>query len=299
MDILPLSSPLGAEVKNIILRNPLSADVVKTLEKALANYGVLIFHQQHLTENEQVEFSKHFGDNKNSNILREESPIDKPTDKVVHRGKQDYVEYWTDGPTFGNLSFTEGHPYWPLSKFHTDLSYAEKPLQYTILGAIETPQVGGETEFVDMKNAYETLAPEIKHKLYNRNALHNAPELGFSELMPHPIIASNPVNNQNVLYVNKLFTRAIEGEEESQELLLSLFDHIDNCPARFKFKWRDGDVIVWDNMRVVHRRCPYPKDQPRILRRTQGKRIEILAGSDNTLVDKRGRTKVSDALQNA
>jgi alpha-ketoglutarate-dependent taurine dioxygenase len=297
MDILPLSSPLGAEVKNVSLRNPLAANVVESLENALAHYGVLVFHQQYLTENEQMEFSKHFGDNKNSNILREESPIDEPTDKVVHRGKQDYVEYWTDGPTFGNLSFVEGHPFWPLSNFHTDLSYVEKPLQYTILAAIETPQVGGETEFVDTKKAYDTLAPEIKHKLYNRNALHSAPRMGFTELVPHPIIASIPVNNQNVLYVNKLFTKAIEGEEENQELLLSLLDHIDNCPARFKFKWQDGDVIVWDNLRVVHRRCPYPKDQPRVLRRTQGKRIEILAGSDN--VRNTGRTKASDALQNA
>lgn len=283
MNILPFPLPLGAEVKNISLRNALAADTVESLEKALADYGVLVFRQQHLTEDEQVEFTKHFGDNKNSNILREEEPIDNPSDKVVHRGKQDYVDYWTDGPKFGNKSFTEEHPYWPLSRFHTDLSYIKNPLQYTILAAVEVPQIGGETEFVDTKEAYETLESRIKQKLYNRNGLHNAPELGFPELTPHPIVAGHPVSNQNVLYVNKLFTRAIEGEEENQELLLSLFEHIDNCPARLKFKWQDGDVIVWDNMRVVHRRCPYPKDQPRILRRTQGKRTHVPAGSDNAL----------------
>lgn len=273
MEIRPLDSPLGAIVSNINICQRLDSIETAKIEKALADYGVVIFKDQFIDEEEQLRFTKSFGDHKNSNLYAKFNKVSAPGEEVIHRGENDFVDYWTDGPKFKNIPFSEEHPYWPVNRFHSDLMYRKDPLQYTVLGAIEVTKDGGETEFVDSAKVFSCLPQNYQDDLLERHAYHSAPELNFNELVKHPLVVRNPVNGMKALYLGGLFSRSIENDVDGR-LFETLSEHINNLEgARYKHKWEEGDVIMWDNLRVLHRRCAFPKDEPRVLRRTQCKRV--------------------------
>lgn len=274
MELHPLNSPLGAVITGIDICQSVNSEQRIFIEKALADYGMVVFKEQFISEEQQLQFTKSFGDHHNSNLYAKAKKINAPSSNAVtHRGENDFVDYWTDGPKFKNVAFSEEHPYWPVSKFHSDLMYRKDPLQYTLLGAIEVTEVGGETEFINTTMLLNSLPKELQEELLQLQAYHNAPELDFNDMVEHPLVISHPINGLHGLYIGGLFSRSIENDENGK-LFNMLLEHINNVPeACHKHKWSEGDVIMWDNLRVLHRRCPFPKDEPRVLRRTQCKRI--------------------------
>lgn len=273
MELQPLNAPLGAVITGINICQSMNSEQTTFIEKALADYGMVVFKEQFISEEDQLLFTKSFGDHKNSNLFSQSKKINAPSREVIHRGENDFVDYWTDGPKFKNLPFSEKHPYWPVNKFHSDLMYRKDPLQYTILGAIEVTKTGGETEFADTAQIFNHLPENLQAELLQLQAYHSAPELDYNELVEHPLVIGHPINGMHGLYLGGLFSRSIENDKDGT-LFNMLLEHINNIPqACHKHKWSEGDVIMWDNLRVLHRRCPFLKDEPRVLRRTQCKRI--------------------------
>jgi taurine dioxygenase len=275
MRIIPLSCGLGADIDGIDLRGALTADAVRELEQAAGRFGVLIFREQKLGEAEQLRLTRAFGDSDITHLTSViESSIDQPTTSGMHRGACPDTVYWTHGPGFDDQGFPEADQ--GFGRFHSDLSYQETPLRFTILSAIEASRRGGETEFVDTAAAYAALDEPLKHRLHGLVARHVRNERGAKGDTPHqavhPVVVRNPSCEIDALYVNRTFTQSIVGVADAETLLEQLFTFNECSPVRYRHVWRNGDVVLWDNFRVLHRRCGFPAGERRVLLRTQAKR---------------------------
>jgi taurine dioxygenase len=131
-----------------------------------------------------------------------------------------------------------------------------------------------------MYKAYETLPTEIKARIKDKNAVNvflygstsrdgNKPDFNIHPHAIHPMVRAHSDTGRPALYVNRLLTWNIEGMEgaEGQELLDSLFDHIEQPQFIYEHKWKVGDLILWDNRCTLHARTDFSDKERRLLRR--------------------------------
>jgi taurine dioxygenase len=271
--IEPLSPALGAEIKGLDLREPLPAEAAAEIIAAWHRHLVLLFRGQSLSEDEQIAFARHFGE------LQKRT---RPPAAINEAGHAKYPQLTMlvsnireNGRLIGSLPDGEMH-------FHSDQCYLERPATGTFLYAIEVPSAGGDTLFLNMYKAYETLPPELKARIDGRRALNaylydsttravNGAKVDFSA-HPHyvqPIVRTHPDTRRKALYVNRLMTFTVEdmNEEEGSALLDALFDHIEQDQFIYAHRWRAGDLVVWDNRCTLHARTDFSNDERRLLRR--------------------------------
>jgi len=276
MLVTPFAGGCGAEISGVNLRD-CSNDVINAIMRAAATCGVLLFREKLLTEEEQLAFTRLFGESDISELTGMiEARMDAPELRSVHVGRSPDVVYFTDGPSYRDVGFSGDKV--GFGCLHADLSYKAEPLQYTILSAIEAMQSGGETEFVDAAAALEDLPDS--GSLAGLEALHARSVRGSSAVHSarHPVVVRNPNAAVDALYVNPSFTKEIAGAEP--DLLGRLLAHLEEHPARYVHRWQPGDLVLWDNLRVVHRRCAFAPGENRVMRRTQGRRIKPSAPGD-------------------
>jgi taurine dioxygenase len=167
-------------------------------------------------------------------------------------------------------------------EFHIDQSYLQKPTIGGCLHALEIPQAGGDTLFGNLCLAWDTLPPELKRAVNGRSALNIFHHSGYgtqsrtandvksaSHRWAHPIVREHPSSGRRFLYVNRLMTALIEGlpENESDDILFRLFDHEEKSEFRYTHKWRQYDLLLWDNRCCIHARTDFNKNETRHLRR--------------------------------
>jgi len=271
--IRPLSPALGAEVVGIDLRQDLSAATIADLIEAWHDHLVLLFRDQTLSEDDQIRFAQHFG------ALQKRT---RPREAINEAGYTKYPEVTMlvsnireNGKLIGSLPDGEMH-------FHSDQCYLEKPAAGTFLYAIEVPSQGGDTLFLNMYQAYETLPADTKAKIDSRKALNaylydsttramNGSKVDFSA-HPHylqPIVRTHPDTKRKALYVNRLMTFTVDGMEEDQgsALLGGLFAHMEQDRFIYAHHWRVGDLVLWDNRCTLHARTDFSDQERRLLRR--------------------------------
>ena len=271
--VKPLSPALGAEIVGVDLREELSTQTVADIVDAWHQYLVILFRNQSLSEDEQIRFARHFG------VLQQRG---RPPEARNEASKLKHPELTMlvsnireNGKLIGSLPDGEMH-------FHSDFCYVEKPAKGTFLYAIEIPSQGGDTLFLNMYKAYETLPAALKARVDGRkavNAYHyesptrevNASQLDFSA-NPHyaqPIVRTHPDTRRKALYVNRLMTWSVEGmdETEGSALLDQLFAHIEQDQFIYAHKWRVGDLVLWDNRCTLHARTDFSDKERRMLRR--------------------------------
>jgi taurine dioxygenase len=166
--------------------------------------------------------------------------------------------------------------------FHSDQCYLEKPAAGTFLYAIEVPSAGGDTLFLNMYKAYETLPAELKARIDGRKALNaylydsttravNGSKVDFTAHPHHvqPIVRTHPATRRKALYVNRLMTFTVEGldEDDGSALLNALFDHMERDQFIYAHHWRVGDLVLWDNRCTLHARTDFSDKERRMLRR--------------------------------
>jgi taurine dioxygenase len=271
--VKPLSPALGAEIVGLDLSKDLSADTVAEVIAAWHQHLILLFRGQTLSEDEQIRFAEHFG------ALQKRG---RPPEARSEASKLQHPELTMlvsnireNGKVIGSLPDGEMH-------FHSDFCYVEKPAKGTFLYAIEVPSQGGDTLFLNMYKAYDTLPPDIKARAEGRkavNAYHyesptrevNESQLDYSK-NPHfsqPIVRTHPATQRKALYVNRLMTWSVEGMEQAEgtRLLDQLFAHIEQDQFIYAHKWRVGDLVLWDNRCTLHARTDFSDKQRRLLRR--------------------------------
>ena len=251
----PFPAGFGAEVHGLDVMSLDDERVLDGLRDDLARYGVLSLPQQRLDPSSLEAFTGRFGDFGHDPFV---APIDDNGHVIeVRRDAEETA------PIFGSL-------------WHSDWSFQESPPSATVLYGVEVPPVGGDTVFADGAAAFDALSAEMQRVLCTMRAVHTAsPAYGPKGLFSkdddtrtmkiivspeadntqvHPLVRVHPVTGRKSLYINHVYTVAIDGmhEDESKLLLEFLFKHMTRPQFVFRHRWQAGTLLMWDNRTVVH-----------------------------------------------
>ena len=253
--IRPVAPPCGAEVVGIDLRDP-SSEIMRLITEALAEHAVLFVRDQHLTPQQQVELTRRFGA-----VLRVPYivPLADHPDVVAVLKEADERNISTFGGTW-----------------HSDFSFLDEPPSFTLLYALELPEVGGDTLWSSQYAAYDTLSTGMKRLLDPLRAIHTAwphgtkgpaPNVAVSRSVVmtrndpsadrevvHPVVRVHPVTGRKALFVNPVYTQRFEDMtvEESQPLLQHLVGHATRAELTCRLRWAPGTLAIWDNRCLLH-----------------------------------------------
>lgn len=271
-DVSRLSPALGAQVRGIDVKAPLSGDACALLKKAWGDHLVLVIRGiADLSADEHKSFCQIFGE-----IGARARPQET---RHEPEGAPSEVMYVSNRRVNNRLigSLPEGE-----MEFHIDQSYTERPAKGGCLYAVEVPSEGGDTLFGNLYLAYETLPEKLRQTVEGRRAWNvyghggygiqtrNANDPGAAARRHlHPIVCTHPETGRKLLYVNRLMTAAIDGlpPDESDDILFRLFDHQEKPEFRYTHKWKAGDLLLWDNRCTIHARTDFDPRQARHLRR--------------------------------
>lgn len=253
-EFTPLGPVLGAEVSGIDLRRPLDTSAVNDIKDALFRHKVLIFRNQDITHAEHIRFGRYFGE-------LEGHPVTAHVPghpEILHIEAGDGLKL-----TDKVLPFLR-----PANKWHTDVTFREKPSFAGILRARALPEIGGDTLFADTSAIYNDFPDDIKIRIENLDAEHDILQsFGWritedkrtqlrQEHPPqiHPVVRRHPVTGERHLFVNHVFTTRIVGlpEEESKELLAYLIDRVKTPEYQVRVRWSPNAITVWDNQATQH-----------------------------------------------
>jgi taurine dioxygenase len=279
VEVCPFDTALGAEIRGVDISRPLSAADANAIRAAWLDHLVLLFREQTLTDAQLIAFSRHFGDlelppTKLLNLrkgIEQKSEI-PPEINVISNVKE-------NGKPIGQLGAGE-------AAWHTDSGFVEQPPKGSILYAIEIPPDGGNTSFLNMYAAYETLVPDLKDRISGRRAKHDPSytsvgvrRADFEEVTDvsrspgplHPLVRTHPETKRKALYLGRRLNGYIDGMSiaESEELLDRIWAHTAQPKFVWEHRWKVGDVVMWDNRCAMHRREAFDDTARRVLHRTQ------------------------------
>jgi alpha-ketoglutarate-dependent 2,4-dichlorophenoxyacetate dioxygenase len=266
------------EVSGVDLTLPLSRDEVAAIDAGMDRYAVLVYHDQKISDEQQMAFSVNFGpleDARGGNIT-------KPEERRLQVGMNDVSNLGKDGRPMERDSrqraFNLGNMLW-----HSDSSFRPIPAKYSLLSARVVNPVGGNTEYADMRAAYDALdagtKAEIEDLVCEHSLMYSRGSLGMLEYsdeeraMFRPVrqrlVRTHPVTKRKSLYLSS-HAGAILGMPmaEARILLRDLNEHATQPKFVYAHSWRVGDLVVWDNRQVMHRVRRYDDNQPRDMRRT-------------------------------
>ncbi len=266
------------QVSGIDITKPLSRDEVATVEAGMDRYAVLVFHDQQVTDEQQIAFSLNFGTLENARG----GNITKPEDKRLRDGMNDVSNLGRDGQPLDRDSrqrlFNLGNMLW-----HSDSSFRAIPAKYSLLSARVVNPVGGNTEFADMRAAYDELDAGTKaviedlvceHSLmYSRGSLgmldYSEEERAMFRPVRQRLVRTHPVTRRKSLYLSS-HAGAIVGmpTPEARILLRELTEHATQPTFVYAHRWTRWDFVMWDNRQMMHRVRRYDDTQPRDMRRT-------------------------------
>ena len=255
----PLTGTLGAIVHGVDLAVELSEAEVAAIRSALISFRVIFFRGQDITPTQQVAFARRFGTLTPAHPLLGGLDADHP--EVLLLDSADYplgVGTKTKGTSYNN-------------RWHTDVTFSERPPTASILAAKTLPARGGDTLWADLIDAYETLSPAMQAFVDDKVAVHDAAatfdrfrsddptgeqQARLSKLSPvrHPVVRVHPETGERGLFVNETFTAAIEGlnPDESAAILGVLYRHSTEPERVVRWHWQPGDVAFWDNRSTAH-----------------------------------------------
>jgi alpha-ketoglutarate-dependent 2,4-dichlorophenoxyacetate dioxygenase len=264
-------------VTGIDLRIPLQTEEVARIEAGMDRFAVLVFRGPPINNRQQVDFTRCFG--------RLEDAYGVPGDNVqAGRMPSEINDVSNLDRDNKVLPRDDRHRLFQLGNllWHSDSSYKPTPAKYSILSAHAIPTWGGDTEFADLRAAWETLDSEtqalVRDMVCEHSRLYSRGELGFRftadeerafAANPQRLVRRHPVTGRLSLYLSS-HGGAIVGWPlpEARTLLRELSEHATQRERVFVHKWKLHDMIMWDNRVVMHRGRRYPADQPRDIRRT-------------------------------
>ncbi len=284
MDLSPIeASNFGVEITGVDLAQPLSRGATEAFLDALDRRLVLVIRGQKLADPELIAFSEQLGDldppgpNPYGEPFIRKFPQINVISNVVENGRP-----------IGNLGAGE-------AAWHADMTYVETPPRAAVLYALEIPSSGeGDTWFANMLAAYDALTPELKAELAGRVAVHDASRnsagmlrKGYAEVTDvretrgarHPLVRTDPRTGRKALFLGRRQNSYVVGltVEQSEALLDLLWAHATQPRFTLRHRWRVGDVLIWNNLAVLHRRDPFDSQSRRIMHRTQIKGVERVA----------------------
>jgi taurine dioxygenase len=282
ISIKNLDAALGAELAGINLSQPVVQADIKAIEDVWHDRLVVVFHGQKLSDPQLIEFSKNFGelDPPGPNPYGEAFNKEHPELNII----SNVIE---DGKPIGNLG--DGEAVW-----HADMTYAEVPPKAAMLHSLEIPPTGGNTHFANMFAAYDSLTADLKKAAEGKIAVHDAStnsagmlRKGYKKVTDvrevvgahHPLVRTEPNTGRKALFLGRRPHAYVLGLEVpvSETLLDALWAHATQPRFAMCHEWKVGDLLMWNNLSVLHRRDPFDPKSRRIMHRSQIKGNERIA----------------------
>lgn len=278
ISIAPLHPLFVGEVSGLDLRRPMTPDEVKMIEAGMDRYAVLVFHGQDLTDQEQVAFSRNFGEIE----LAVGGDLTKPEERRLGLELADVSNLDKDNKPLARddrrRMFALGNLLW-----HSDSSFRAVPAKYSLLSGRAVPGEGGNTEFADMRAAYDDLdaatKAEIEDMVTEHSLLFSRGILGFADYSEHErkafapvrqrLVRTHPVTGRKSLYLSA-HAGGIVGMQmpEARCILRDLTEHATQPKYVYAHRWRQYDLIIWDNRQTLHRARRFDPTKVRDMRRT-------------------------------
>ncbi|HEV8296611.1 MAG TPA: TauD/TfdA family dioxygenase [Acidimicrobiales bacterium] len=249
LDVRPVTTEIGAEIRGVDLRDELDDKTIDALKQALQDHLVLFFRDQHITPAQHLAFAQRFGRISVAPFGPKHPDFPEITvlDQITPKG--------------------EGADNW-----HADNTFMPEPPMGSILRGVMIPDVGGDTCFASGYAAYEGLSPALQRFVDELTAVHDISRMlrmaiangqatePFEQMQRtwpphhHPVVRTNPDTGRKCLYVNGNWTARIIGltERENETLLPMLIDHIRAPEYQCRFRWAEDSIAFWDNRWVQH-----------------------------------------------
>jgi alpha-ketoglutarate-dependent 2,4-dichlorophenoxyacetate dioxygenase len=277
MAIRQLHKHFVGEVSGLDLRKPLTRDEAVEVEAGMDKYAVLVFHDQDITDEQQMAFALNFGERENprgGNVTKKE-------DLRLDSGLNDVSNLDKDGKPLAKDHrqhlFNLGNCLW-----HSDSSFRPIPAKFSLLSARVVNPKGGNTEFADMRAAYDALDDETKAEIDDliceHSLMYSRGSLGFLDYSDEEkqlfkpvlqrLVRTHPVHRRKSLYLSS-HAGVVRGRSvpEGRLLLRDLTEHATQPEFVYAHKWAVHDLVMWDNRQTMHRVRRYDQSQPRDMRR--------------------------------
>ena len=273
----PARPDFAGEVSGVEIAAGVSPEAAAEIERGMDRFAVLVFHGQRIDDAQQLAFSRHFG------------PLETATGDIVQGAERrlsmdvnDISNVDKDGRVLARDDrkrlFALGNMLW-----HSDSSFKATPAKFSLLSARVIPGSGGNTEFADMRAAWDTLDGEtqalVRDLVCDHTQLHSRGVLGFTDFtedelrrfapVSQRLVRRHPVTGRLSLYLSS-HAGTIHGwpVPEARMLLRDLTEHATQRRFVYSHEWRVDDLVMWDNRTTMHRARRYPAEQVRDLHRT-------------------------------
>ena len=275
MKLINSVKSLGGEIVDLDISNKLTQDQINFINQSWDERLVLVFKKQNLDDPRLIDFSKNFGelDPPGPNPYGITFLPEFPEINVISNVKNE------QGTPIGNLG--DGEAVW-----HADMTYLELPPKAGILYALEVPENQGNTHFANMTLAYSDLSDAIKEKIDGKILIHDSAHnsagmlrKGYSEVdnptetpgARHPMVITDQNTNKKLLFLGRRPHAYIVGLEieESENLLDEIWKHATQEKYTWTQKWEKGDLLMWKNLNVLHKRDAFDPNTRRVMHRTQ------------------------------
>jgi alpha-ketoglutarate-dependent 2,4-dichlorophenoxyacetate dioxygenase len=264
--LTPLHPLFAAEVHGLDLRTTPDAATCAEIDRAMDRYAVLVFRDQHLDDDQQMAFGQALGP-----LEQERGVVDVHKNRLKFHNMADISNLDVDGSLLAaddrRRMFNLGNQLW-----HSDSSFKPTPAKYSILHARVIPPQGGETEFADMRAAWDAL-PEVTRQLIeplvcDHSLLYSRALLGFDAFteaerrafapVPQRLVRRHPGSGRRSIYLSS-HIGTIHGwpRPEAMALLRDLTEHATQREFVYRHTWRPHDLVMWDNRCTMHRARPF------------------------------------------
>jgi alpha-ketoglutarate-dependent 2,4-dichlorophenoxyacetate dioxygenase len=278
MTVKQLGPGFVGEAQGLDLTKPLPKADIDAIHAAMDKYAVLIFHDQAFTDEQQLAFTQSLG----TIELAIGVSLRKPEEQRLPNTFADVSNLDKDGKPFARDDrrrlYALGNQLW-----HSDSSFKVVPAKYSLLHGRRIPSRGGNTEFADMRQAYDALDPEMKarcedliceHSQMFSRAIHGFTEFTEEERVRFKpvlqrLVRVHPSSGRKSLYLSSHAGKIVGWPvPEGKAFLMDLNEHATQREFTYSHKWRTGDLVMWDNRATMHRARPFPFAEPRDVRRT-------------------------------
>ncbi|NJO34070.1 MAG: TauD/TfdA family dioxygenase [Rhodospirillales bacterium] len=278
IEVVELSPGFAARMSGVDLREPISTADSNAVRDAIDRYGVLVFHRQPITDEQQMAFTQSFGELEGAGggSIRKASEyrLAPAMVDVSNLDKDNKVLARDDRRRLFNL----GNQLW-----HSDGSFRTVPPTYSILSARTVAAKGGNTEFADMRAAYDDLdaatKAEIEPLVCEHSQLHSRGALGFSEFtreerqafkpVRQRLVRVHPATGRKSLYLSSHIGSIVGWPTpEGRAFIRDLTEHAVQPKYVYAHRWQPDDLVMWDNRQTMHRVRRFDETQPRDMRRT-------------------------------
>jgi taurine dioxygenase len=273
LHVLPTGAALGAEVRGLDLRS-IDDAIFAEIYRAWLDHSVLLVRDQQLSDDDLIAFSRRFGS-------LDQAPIQENGRRFVEGHPEIYVvsNVVEHGVAIGSLG--AGEAVW-----HTDMSYLPEPPKASALYALEVPPMGGDTSFCTMYGAWAALSEDVRADVLGLRVKHdgtyNSGGYVRAGVTPtddphtapgtvHPLVCVHPETGRPHLYLGRRRNAWLEGLalDESDAVLDRIWETATAGALTWRHQWRAGDLVLWDNRCVMHRRDAFDPGSRRIMHRTQ------------------------------